>query len=223
METQRKLFPATAMPDREWWKALWPDPDATVRSLGIGAGMTVLDLCCGDGYFTAAIARQIGAGRVLGFDLDPDMLVQAKVACGKAANCTWIAGDARDLSRLIGERVDYVLIANTFHGVPDQKALAREVAAILKPACRFAIVNWYPLPRDQTIVLGQPRGPHTEMRMSPEAVRTAVEPAGFSLKSMVELPPYHYGAVFVAAGEDVHRLAAPAEGAALTRSRTACP
>lgn len=197
IETQEKLFPATLMPDRDWWQTLWPDPGATVLALGIGAGMTAVDLCCGDGYFTAAIARQIGAGRVVGFDLDPDMLEQAKAACGQAVNCTWIAGDARNLSRLIGERVDYVLIANTFHGVPDQIGLAREVAAILKPGGRFAIVNWHPLPREQTTVLGQPRGPRTEMRMSPEAVQAAVQPAGFTLKSVVELPPYHYGAVFV--------------------------
>lgn len=197
MELQEKLFPATGMPDRDWWQTLWPDPVATISALGIRAGMTVVDLCCGDGYFTAAIAKQVGASCVVGFDLDPDMLAQAKVACGDAVNCTWIAGDARDLSRFIGERVDYVLIANTFHGVQDQTQLAREAAAILKPGGHFAIVNWHPLPREQTTVLGQPRGPRTEMRMSPEAVQAVVEPAGVSLESIVELPPFHYGAVFV--------------------------
>jgi SAM-dependent methyltransferase len=196
MGLQEKLFAGTLMPDREWWQTLWPDPAATVRALGINTGMTALDLCCGDGYFTAAIARQIGTGRVVGFDLDPDMLEQAKTACGKEGNCTWIAGDARDISRLVGERVDYVLIANTFHGVSDQMALVREVAAILKPGGRFAIVNWYPLPREQTTVLGQPRGPRTEVRMSPEQVRAVVEPEGFKLNRIVELPPYHYAAIF---------------------------
>jgi hypothetical protein len=34
--------------------------------------------------------------------------------------------------------------------------------------------------------------------MSPEAVQAVVEPAGFQLESVVELPPYHYGAVFIA-------------------------
>ena len=197
MELQEQLFAGTLMPDRDWWHTLWPDPAATVRALGISAGMTVLDLCCGDGYFTAAIARQVGAGRVVGVDLDPVMLEQAKAACDKEDNCTWIVGDARDLGRLAGDKVDYVLIANTFHGVPDQKELAREVAQVLKPHGRFAIVNWYPLPREQTTVLGQPRGPRMEMRMSPEAVQAVVEPAGFSLESIVELQPYHYGAVFV--------------------------
>lgn len=193
---QEKLFPATVMPDQDWWQALWPDPDAVIQTLGVQSGMTVVDLCCGDGYFTAAIARRIGSGRVVGFDLDPAMLERAKAACRGLANCAWVTGDARELSRLIEDRADYVLIANTFHGVSEQTALAREVATVLKPEGRFAIVNWHPRPREETPVLGQPRGPRTELRMSPEQVCAVVEPAGFRLDQLVELPPYHYGAIF---------------------------
>lgn len=196
MTLQDRLFPATVMPDPDWWQALWPDPDGVVQALSIEPGMTVVDLGCGDGYFTAAVARRVGSGQVIGFDLDPAMLAQAKVACHGLTNCAWKLGDAMELSRQITAPVDYVLIANTFHGVPEQTALAREVAAILRPEGRFAIVNWYPRPRAETPVLGQPRGPRAELRLSPEQVRAAVEPAGFRLDQVVELPPYHYGAVF---------------------------
>ena len=192
------LFPATVMPDRDWWHALWPDPDATVRALGIEPGMRVIDLCCGDGYFTAAIARRIAPGQVVGVDLDPAMLAQAQAACRGAGNCIWVVDDARNLGRLVAEPADYVLVANTFHGVPDQTALAHEVAAVLKPGGRFAIVNWHPLPREQTRVSGQARGPRTEMRMSPEQVRAAVAPAGLELERVIELPPYHYAILFAA-------------------------
>lgn len=199
MMIQERLFPATVMPDRNWWHALWPDPDGVIRALRIEPGMTVVDLGCGYGYFTAAIARQVGPGRVVGFDLDSEMLEQAQAACEGMANCDWLLGDAMELSRLLGAPADYVLIANTFHGAPDKMALAREVAAALKPNGRFAIVNWYPLPREKTTVLGQPRGPSTELRMSPDQTRAVVEPAGFKLVTLVELPPYHYGAIFLRA------------------------
>ncbi|MDA8258542.1 MAG: class I SAM-dependent methyltransferase [Betaproteobacteria bacterium] len=198
MMLQERMFPATIMPDRNWWHALWPNPDGVIKALGIEAGMTVVDLGCGYGYFTAAIARQVGPkGRAIGFDLDPAMLEQAQTACEGLTNCDWILGDAMELSRLLGASVDYVLIANTFHGAPDKTALAREVTAALKPDGRFAIVNWHPLPREETTVLGQARGPGTELRMSPEQTRAVVEPAGFKLETLVELPPYHYGAIFV--------------------------
>lgn len=197
MTLQDPMFPATAMPDRDWWHALWPDPDRVIKALRIGQGMLVVDLGCGDGYFTAAIARQVDAGRVIGFDLDPVMLEQAQAACKGMSNCSWLLGDAMALGRLIDASADYVLIANTFHGVPDKTALAREIVKVLKPNGRFAIVNWHPLPREQTTVLGQPRGPKTAMRMSAAHTRTVVEPAGFKLEAQIELPPYHYGAVFI--------------------------
>ena len=193
---QERLFPATAMPDQDWWHALWPDPDGVIKALRIEPGMTAVDLGCGDGYFTAAIARRVDPGRAVGFDLDPAMLKQAQTACDGIPNCDWLLGDAMDLSRLIDAPVDYVLIANTFHGVPDPTALAREIAAVLRPAGRFAIVNWHPIAREETPVLGQPRGPRTELRMSPQQTRAVVEPAGFTLETRVDMPPYHYGAVF---------------------------
>jgi hypothetical protein len=55
------------------------------------------------------------------------------------------------------------------------------------------VVNWYRRPRDQTTVLGQPRGPRTNVRMTPAEVAATVEPAGFKLVRVIGLPPYHYG------------------------------
>ncbi|HUL41107.1 MAG TPA: class I SAM-dependent methyltransferase [Burkholderiales bacterium] len=193
---EEHIFPGTAMPGQDWWHVLWPNPDAVIDVLGIDPEMTVVDLCCGDGYFTAAIARRLASGRVIGFDLDPVVLEQAKAVCNTMKNCTWLLGDAMELVKLITVAVDYVLIANTFHGVPNKMELACEVAKILKPDGYFAIVNWHALPREKTPVLGQPRGPRTESRMSPVEVSAVVVPAGFRRDRYVELPPYHYGAIF---------------------------
>ena len=193
----KSFYSATVMPDREWWQALWTNPEYMLRALGIEPEMTVLDLCCGDGYFTAPLVTLV-KGKVIGLDIDPDMLDQARVEVARlgASVNRWICGDADDLADLVSERVDFVLMANTFHGVPDQTGLARNAASVLKPGGRFAVVNWHQIPREQTLVLDKPRGPKTEMRMSPEDVVSVVEPAGFQLVDLVELPPYHYGNVF---------------------------
>ena len=197
---QVAFFPATVMPDPDWWQALWPDPEGVIRTLGVRPGMTVLDLCCGDGYFTAALARQVEGGQILGFDLDERMLAVAASECAGLENCTFLQGDAMTLHRLLPELVDCCLMANTFHGVPEQTALVREIARILKPGGVFAVVNWHARPREETPVLGQPRGPRTELRMTPEQVCAVVEPAGFRLQQVIDLPPYHYGAIFQLAG-----------------------
>ncbi len=165
MTASEELFPATAMPDRDWWAALWPDPDGVVRSLGVKPDMVVVDLCCGDGYFTAPLARIVD-GKVYGVDIDPTMLEQTRAEFERAGTTVLdlICADARDLSNLLPGKVDYVLIANTFHGVPEKTAMANAVASVLNPNGQFAIVNWHPLPREQTVVLDKPRGPKTEMR-----------------------------------------------------------
>ncbi|OYV59999.1 MAG: hypothetical protein B7Z71_06945 [Acidocella sp. 21-58-7] len=95
------IFPATGMPDKSWWRALWPDPESVIRSMLIQPGMIVTDLGCGDGYFTASIARQVGQGRVIAVDLDPVMLDQAKVACASLKNCDWLLGNAVELHLLL--------------------------------------------------------------------------------------------------------------------------
>ena len=190
------FFPATAMPDPDWWEALWPRPQQVLAALGVRPGLEAGDLCCGDGLFTAPLALM--SRRVIAIDIDPGMLAlaRAKVAATGATNCDLIEGDAYAVAELVQRPVDFVLIANTFHGVPDKPRLARSIAAILKPDGRLAVVNWHRRSREETTVLGQPRGPKTEMRMTPDDVAAVVEPAGLVLTRVVELPPYHYAAIF---------------------------
>jgi len=86
------VFPATAMPDSDWWGMLWPEPARVLEKLGIRAGLDVIDLCCGDGLFTEALARM--SRRVAAIDIDPHMLnlAQARVAAAGAGNCAFIEG-----------------------------------------------------------------------------------------------------------------------------------
>jgi hypothetical protein len=66
----------------------------------------------------------------------------------------------------------------------------------LKSGGRLALVNWHPRPREETTVLGEPRGPATELRLSPQQTVEAVVSGGLTLAGVVEVPPYHYGALF---------------------------
>ena len=190
------LFPATTMPDARWWQALWPDPVKVLVEMGVEPGTVAVDLCCGDGLFTPALAGI--AGRVYAIDIDPDLLdrTRARVAVAGGTNCRFVVADAMRVDAVVPQSVDYVFLANTFHGVPDQLRLARAVTAILKPCGQFGIVNWHRRPREETVVLGWPRGPKTEMRMEARDVTAVVEPTGLVLNRAVELPPYHYGAIF---------------------------
>jgi len=87
-------------------------------------------------------------------------------------------------------------MANAFHGVPDRTRLAQAVASALKPNGEFAIINWHKRPRKETPILGEPRGPKTELRMSPEETFKSVEGHGLKFTKNVEIAPYHYAIMF---------------------------
>jgi SAM-dependent methyltransferase len=191
-----EFFEGTEMPTAGWWEALWPDPAGVLAKVGLKSGMDVIDLCSGDGWFTLPIARI--ARHVAAIDIDPAMLDLARVRLREAGvtNCDFIAGDAYDLTRLWPKPADFVFMANAFHGVPDPARLAKAVKAALKPGGHFAIVNWHARPREETMILGEPRGPKTELRLTPEQTIKAVEMDGLKLSKLVQVPPYHYGAIF---------------------------
>jgi len=190
------FFPATTMPDADWWQALWPDPPKILLEMGVESGAVAIDLCCGDGLFTVPLA--LVAKRVYAVDINAVMLdrARARVEEARADNCEFVVADAMAVDAVVPEPVDYVFLANTFHGVPDQLGLARGVAASLKPKGLFGIINWHRRPREKTVVFGQPRGPKTGMRIEANEVAAIVKPAGLLLSRTLELPPYHYGVVF---------------------------
>ncbi len=190
------FFEGTEMPTAGWWEVLWPDPAVVLDAVGLKSKMDVLDLCCGIGWFTAEIAKV--ASRVIAIDIDGDMLDAARDRLAKAGatNCEFVEGDAYELAILIHGTVDFVFLANTFHGVPDKLRLAQAVRQVLKLGGLFAVVNWHQRPREETVIMGEPRGPKTELRMSPEQTIKSVEAAGLKFVERVELPPYHYAVTF---------------------------
>ena len=190
------FFEGTEMPTAGWWEALWPDPAGVLAAVGLTSGMDVIDLCSGDGWFTLQIAKR--ARSVVAIDIDRNLLEVARhrLAESGVTNCGFVEGDAYEIARLAPRPADLVFMANAFHGVTDRPRLARAVREALKLGGRFAIVNWHPRPREETTILGEPRGPNTELRMPPEQTIKSVEAGGLKLARLLEVPPYHYGAVF---------------------------
>jgi SAM-dependent methyltransferase len=190
------FFEGTGMPDPGWWEALWPDPADVLTKVGLKSGMDVIDLCSGDGWFTLQIAKI--AGHVTAIDIDEKLLqtTRTRLADAKQSNCTYVEGNAYDIATLIDRQVDFVFLANAFHGVPDKLRLARAIESVLKPGALLVIVNWHVLRREQTTVLGEPRGPATALRIGPEAVELALRQSQLRSVRTVEIPPYHYASIF---------------------------
>jgi SAM-dependent methyltransferase len=190
------FFQGTEMPDAGWWEALWPNPAGVLSAVGVTPGMVVVDLCSGDGWFTLQIAKV--ARHVIAIDIDPLLsdVASRRLSESSLTNCDFVVGDAYELPALVPYPADFVFMANAFHGVPDGPRLARAVHAALKHGGRFGVVNWHRRPREETKVLGEPRGPKSELRLPPEATIEAVTASGLKFVHLADVPPYHYGAVF---------------------------
>jgi demethylmenaquinone methyltransferase/2-methoxy-6-polyprenyl-1,4-benzoquinol methylase len=66
-----------------------------VRATGLAAGGRALDVACGTGKLTAALARVVGPqGRVVGVDLSPAMLDAARLAFGEVPGVELVLGNA---------------------------------------------------------------------------------------------------------------------------------
>jgi SAM-dependent methyltransferase len=144
-------------------KALWEKGDFTriaqsmrrsgeelVDGLGIGPGLKLLDLGCGDGT-TALPAARRGAD-VLGVDIAAN-LVAAGNARAKAAdldNLRFVEGDASRLSNLNDECFDVVVSIFGAMFAPRPFDVAREMVRVTRPGGRIVMGNW--IPNDPTLV-----------------------------------------------------------------------
>lgn len=192
-------FQNTRQPDWDWWGKLWPAPGETLRDLGVESGDTLAEVGSGNGYFALPAARITQPAPVFAVDIDESLLEELSRLADQQAieNLTTIQGDARELAHLLPDPVDLVVIANTFHGIENPEPFVRQAFDSLRPEGRFVVVNWQTLPREETRIDDEPRGPPTELRLSPDDTEKAVlEAAPFQLDDVIELPPYHYALVF---------------------------
>ncbi len=93
----------------------------------------VLDIGCGDGRVTAAIATRLPNGSILGVDSSHDMIAYAQTHA-RLPNLQFAVADARNLA--FHSQFDLVVSFNALHWLPDQDAPLRGIRTALKPSAR---------------------------------------------------------------------------------------
>lgn len=115
-----------------------------LRELKVVPGNFVLDLCCGTGDITIALAKQVGpSGNVIGLDFNNDMLELADQKIRKQDLQKEIQlrqGDAMHLP-YPDQSFDIVTIGFGLRNVPDANQVLKEIYRVLKPTGKVGILE----------------------------------------------------------------------------------
>ena len=142
-EGERHLFPVSRLRRLDnWLRPLVHNPKTLVGP-SLQPGMTALDVGCGGGFLTMAMARFVGeTGRVIAAELQPEMLD----AVAARATREGLAGRVQ-LHRCTEDRIgvtdelDLGVAFFMLHEVPDQRGFLEELWDRLRPGGRLLVAE----------------------------------------------------------------------------------
>ncbi|MEZ4409831.1 MAG: class I SAM-dependent methyltransferase [Polyangiales bacterium] len=161
----------------------WQRPDEVIRALSLAPDARVADIGAGTGYFSVRIAPLVPQGRVWAVDLEPALLrhVRERAASGRINNLFPVLATPTDA--MIPERVDVVLVVDTYHHIEGRTEYFRGLTTSLRPGGRVVIVDY---------TREAPEGPPPEMRLTPEQVDAEMTAAGYERVGDIASLPRQY-------------------------------
>jgi SAM-dependent methyltransferase len=174
-------------------RVLAPVADAVLRSAGARPGERVLDVGCGCGVTTLAVADAVGdGGTATGIDLSQPMLDLARRRAHDAGrtNVELIEGDAQ--SHALPPGVDLALSRFGTMFFADPTAAFTNIGGALRPGGRLCLATWQPLVANDWLTIpgtellrygtmpeGGQAGPGMFAQSEPDIVRMVLTDAGF--------------------------------------------
>jgi SAM-dependent methyltransferase len=197
LASARARGPADALPRTAWSRAealklLEPpsrrreqNPELLWRRVRLAPGETLVEVGAGTGYFALPAARRVGpGGRVYAVDLSAELVELLRERKGREGlpQLTPVRSTVTSIPLPTGV-ADVVLLANVLHDLP--LSTVTEAVRLLKPAGRFAIVDWRPS--------GGPGGPPRSIRLSPARAARLLARHGLVAEDRWGFGRSHYG------------------------------
>jgi ubiquinone/menaquinone biosynthesis C-methylase UbiE len=124
-----------------WSARLAPYMDRALDLLAPGPAGHAVDICCGPGVTTAALARRLPRGSALGVDFSASMVERAAAGRPWGLELSFAVDDAERLS-LPSAAFDAAVSGFGLMYCYDSRAALAEMARVVRPGGRIALATW---------------------------------------------------------------------------------
>ena len=163
----------------------WQKPAEVIELMQIAAGMQVVDIGAGTGYFLPRLSAAVGEqGAVVGLDIEQDMvryMLERAQREGLANVSARVV--ATDDAGLAPGSTDRILIVNTWHHIPDRPTYSMKLAAALKERGTITVVDF---------TMESEHGPPKEHRLEASAIVAEFQAAGLGARIIEETLPNQF-------------------------------
>jgi len=170
------------------------DFQALLAELPVTAETCLLDLACGAGAYSLALAEHLGKdAEIFAYDLWAEGIetLNREIETRQIKKIQAGIADVTQAIPLEDGCVDVCLMATVLHdfvATRSEPGVLGELARVVRPGGTLAVVEFK--------VLDGPPGPPREVRITPETVRELVCGHGFRFVASKELGPYNYLSLF---------------------------
>ena len=165
----------------------WQKPHEVIQALALKPDAVVADIGAGTGYFSVRLAHMLPKSKVYAVDVEPDMVRHLAARAKREQLPNVIALQAAPDDAKLPEKVDLVLLVDTYHHIDDRVGYFSRLKGSLAPQGRIAIIDF---------TLDSEIGPPPRARIEPEQVKRELARAGLKLADEHLFLPNQYFLVF---------------------------
>ncbi len=165
----------------------WQLPDSVVAVLATRDDLLIADIGSATGYFPVRFARACPNGRVIGADIEPDMVWYLNERSRREALPNLVSVLAAPDDPHLPIRVDLVFLCDTYHHINSRIDYFTRLKEQLRTNGRVAVVDFRP---------SSHRGP--PHKLSSDEVESEMRSAGYTLAESYDFLPDQYLLVFEA-------------------------